>query len=286
MRDLSDRVVRTTDQAESLIGVDCLATLPVLTNTNIVPNDAPLSPRTIKINAGTFFAVVDDPFSHYTEGVRSIKVAVDLNSSARARRVIGLSSALPNEGKSTTAAALALLCAQAGAKTILVDADLRNPSLTKLMTPDAPAGLLEVVSRKAQLSEVICQDPSSGLHFLPTVIDTPIAHSSEILASERMREVIEELNKSYDYVVIDLSPLAPVIDVRSTGHFVSTYVLIVEWGKTHIDVLERALASAKHFRENLLGVVLNKANTDLLRRYEGYGTSYYYHPNYSSRVDA
>ena len=81
------------------------------------------------------------------------------------------------------------------------------------------------------------------------------------------------------------NPLAPVIDVRSTGHFIPTYVLIVEWGKTNIEVLEQALGHARTVREKLLGVVLNKADTTLLKRYEGYGTDYYYHPNYSPRVD-
>jgi polysaccharide biosynthesis transport protein len=59
-------------------------------------------------------------------------------------------------------------------------------------------------------------------------------------------------------------------------------VLVVEWGKTNIEVLERALAGARSLQENLLGVVLNKADTNLLKRYEGYNNAYYYHPNYSS----
>ena len=285
MRDLSDRAIRTTDQAEAIVGVDCLATLPVLTNADRVTEEPSADPRAIRTHAGAFCAVIDNPFSQYTEGVRSIKVAIDLNSSSRTGRIVGFSSALPNEGKSTTAAALGLLCAQAGAKTILIDADLRNPSLTKLMSPNVKAGLLEILSGKAELDEVVCADAASGLRFLPTVMESPIAHSSEILASDNMHRLIEGLSKTYDYVIVDLSPLAPVIDVRSTGHFVPSYVLIVEWGKTHIDVLERSLASTKNFRENLLGVVLNKANTDLLRRYEGYGSSYYYHPNYSRQAN-
>lgn len=285
MRDLSDRVIRTSDLAEALLGTDCIATLPILpASDQPVTDTGPLPPQTIKHGDGAFWSVVSDPFSRYTEGVRSIKVAIDLNSPSRNGRVVGLSSALPNEGKSTVAASLGLLSAQAGARTILIDGDLRNPSLTKWMAPDAPAGLLEVVSGMASLDSVIQKDPQTGLHFLPTVVHSPIAHSSEILASESVRMLIEKLAEQYDYVIVDLSPLAPVIDVRSTGRFIQMYVLVVEWGKTNIDVLERALAGARNMRENLLGVVLNKADTRLLKRYEGYGDSYYYHSNYSSKT--
>ena len=95
-----------------------------------------------------------------------------------------------------------------------------------------------------------------------------------------MRNLVEALSKQYDYVIVDLSPLAPIIDVRSTGHFISSYVLVVEWGKTNIEVLERALAGARSLQENLLGVVLNKADMEAMRNYsrsagESYKNSYY-----------
>jgi succinoglycan biosynthesis transport protein ExoP len=286
MRDLSDRVIRTSDLAEALLGTDCIATLPILTGEQVVADNGARAPQTIRHGHGAFWAVVSDPFSRFTEGVRSIKIAIDLNGPARNGRVVGLSSALPNEGKSTVAAALALLCAQSGAKTIVIDGDLRNPSLTKWMAADAPAGLLEVVAGTRALADVIQKDATTGLHFVPTVIHAPIAHTSEILASEGVRLLVEKLAEQYDYVIVDLSPLAPVIDVRSTGRFIQMYVLVVEWGKTNIDVLERALAGTRNMRENLLGVVLNKADTRLLKRYEGYGNSYYDHPNYSAKAAA
>lgn len=281
MRDLSDRVVRTSDQVERLLGTDCLATLPVLAAPVVRPGDAPPSPQEMRAEAGAFWAVVSSPFSRYAEGLRSIKSAIDLNSRIRTGRIVGLSSALPGEGKSTTAAGLALLSAQSGHKVILIDADLRNPALTKLMAPNAAAGLIDIVTGQRRFEDVVLREGTTGLDFVPTVIHAPIAHTSEILASEGMKSLVERLSSTYDYVIVDLSPLAPVIDVRSTGHFIPTYVLVVEWGKTNIDVLERALANARPVREHLLGVIMNKADTNLLKRYEGYGTSYYYDPKYS-----
>ena len=284
LRDLADRVIRTSDQAEALLGADCISTLPVLPARDAPPVPAGAPPRSLHETADPFWAIIHDPFSRYTEGIRSIKVAIDLGNPGRAGRVIGFSSALPNEGKSTVAASLALLSAQAGAKAILIDADLRNPSLTKRLTPSATAGLLEVAEGSVSLADAIWKDPATGLNFLPTVITSPIAHSNEILASETIKKLAEKLSAQFDYVVVDLSPLAPVIDVRTTGQFSQYYVLVVEWGKTHIDVIERALASARNLRKNLLGVVLNKADTSLLKRYEGYGSNYYYHPNYAPKI--
>ncbi|WP_458760136.1 polysaccharide biosynthesis tyrosine autokinase [Afipia sp. TerB] len=284
LRDLADRVIRTSDQAEALLGADCISTLPVLPARDAPPAPAGTPPRSLHETADPFWAIIHDPFSRYTEGIRSIKVAIDLGNPGRAGRVIGFSSALPNEGKSTVAASLALLSAQAGAKAILIDADLRNPSLTKRLTPSATAGLLEVAEGSVSLADAIWKDPATGLNFLPTVITSPIAHSNEILASETIKKLAEKLSAQFDYVVVDLSPLAPVIDVRTTGQFIQYYVLVVEWGKTHIDVIERALASARNLRKNLLGVVLNKADTSLLKRYEGYGSNYYYHPNYAPKI--
>lgn len=283
MKELSDRVIRTSAQAEALLGTDCISALPVVKVENVPdgPAENSLADRAIARTAETFWAVVEDPFSRYTEGIRSIKVAIDLSAPGRSGHVVGFSSALPNEGKSTIVASLGLLSAQAGCKAIVIDGDLRNPSLTKLLTPSADVGLLEVASGIASIEDAVWKDPNTGMNFLPTVIRTPMAHSNELLASESVKNLIEVLRAKYDYVLVDLSPLAPVIDVRSTGQFIQQYVLVVEWGKTHIDLLERVLADTPNLRENMLGVVLNKAEMKLLRRYEGYGTSYYYHPNYS-----
>ena len=288
MRDLADRVIRTSDQAEALLNADCIATLPHVTARQMPAtiSGQVLPPRTIRRDNAAHWSVAEDPFSQYTEGVRSIKAAIDHSSGARTGRVIGLSSALPNEGKSTVAASLALLGAQTGSRTILIDGDLRNPTLSRQMAAGANTGLLEVAAGTATLDETIWVDPRSGLHLLPTVLRAPMAHSSEVLGSDAMSDLIERLAQTYDYVIVDLSPLAPVVDVRSTGRFIQQYVLVVEWGKTNIEVLDRALARARNLRDNLLGVVLNKADTALLKRYEEYDRSYYAHSNYVSKAKA
>jgi succinoglycan biosynthesis transport protein ExoP len=85
----------------------------------------------------------------------------------------------------------------------------------------------------------------------------------------------------YDYVIVDLPPLAPVVDVRSTTNIIDSYVYVIEWGRTKIDVVEHNLSVASGVYDRLLGVVLNKADTSILGRYEGYHGNYYYNKYYA-----
>ena len=87
--------------------------------------------------------------------------------------------------------------------------------------------------------------------------------------------------ESYDYVIFDLPPLAPVVDVRATARLVDAYVLVVEWGRTKIPLIERALREAPGVHKNMLGVVLNKADMDSVRRYDGHLSDYYQNKHFA-----
>jgi succinoglycan biosynthesis transport protein ExoP len=163
----------------------------------------------------------------------------------------------------------------------MLDCDLRNPAISRRLTPNASAGLLEVLAAKARLSDVIWTEPTTGLEFLPSVVKTRVAHSSEILASSATKELFDYLRGIYDYIIVDLSPLAPVVDVRTTSNLIDSYLFVIEWGRTRIDVVEHALNAARTVHENLLGVVLNKADVNVLSRYENYRGKYYYNRYYA-----
>ncbi len=238
-------------------------------------------PRIIARDESILWTVADEPFSRFSEAIRSIKLTADLNGVVKSNKVIGFTSSIPNEGKSTVAAALAQLIAQSGARTILIDCDLRNPSLSKALAPRASAGILEVVSGKCSPEDVIWRDQSTNMAFLPAVIKNHLAHSSEILSSDATRKLFDQLRQSYDYVIADFSPLAPIVDVRATTHLVDSYVFVIEWGQTKIDVVEHALSSAPAVYENLLGVVLNKVDMNVFVRYEGHRQNYYYNQHYA-----
>ena len=247
----------------------------------ITPTKA-VVPRILAHDDNVLWSAVDAPFSRFAESLRVLKVAIDLSELVRSNKVIGFTSSLPNEGKSTLAAAAALLIAQTGARTILVDCDLRNPSLTQALAPSAQAGLVEVISDKAPIEDVLWQsDPKTNLSFLPAVMKSRVAHTNEILASAATKRLFVELSKRYEYIIVDLSPLAPVVDVRTTTHFVDSYICVIEWGHTKIDVVKKALADAPGVYQNLIGTVLNKVNINKLGRYDAHRGKYYRNKHYA-----
>jgi polysaccharide biosynthesis transport protein len=324
-RDALDQVVRTRSDAESLLGINCLAVAPRIDGSAeangdgslrsrwpgaailawIVPASlrrmvagilrragagkvlhAPNSARAVSpsdslaVVDGVMRYVQDSPFSRFTEAVRSIKVATDIVFVDHKTRVLGFTSALPNEGKTTISASFAQILALGGNKVVLVDADIRNPSLTRSLTPSAKQGLLEVVLGKADLDSVILRDPTTQLAFLPTVVPSRIAQSSEFLSSGAMAKTIDALRERFDWVIVDLSPLMPVIDVRATSRLIDAYVLVIEWGRTERDSILQALRDAPMLHDQIIGTVLNKADVNVLNRYDTRRGNYYYNNYY------
>jgi polysaccharide biosynthesis transport protein len=283
LREISDRVFRTGKQVEAQLQTECLAIVPLMKQaTKSAPPRGKTTARSriIAPDGSLLRSVIDAPLSPFAESIRAVKVSVDVNGAGKPNKVLGITSSHPNEGKSTIAASLAQLTADGGARVILVDCDLRKPSLSRQLVPDATRGLIDVITNKASLDKVIWSDPSTRLSFLPAGVKSHLIHTSEILASNAMKDFFARLRESYEYVIVDLSPITPVVDVRSATHLVDTFLFVIQWGKTRIDVAEHALNTARGVYDNLLGVVLNKVDLKALNRYEGHG-NYYYSSHYA-----
>jgi succinoglycan biosynthesis transport protein ExoP len=279
LREFWHRVFRTSKQVEAVLGKDSVALLPKVPRTKKSRPDqsgGSDDPRIVARGHEPFWIVLDAPFSRYAEEVRAIKLAIDANRGVESNKVVGFTSSMPEEGKSTTAMAVALLAAQAKTRVILIDCDLRNPSLSRHLAPRAAIGLLEVLSGNAAWDDVICRDPLTNLAFMPAVVKSPLANSSELLASDDMKKLFERLRDHFDYIIVDLSPLVPIVDVRSALSFVDAYVLMIEWGTTAIETVERAVHSAKAVSDKIIGVVLNKVDFNSLGRFDGEPGKYYY----------
>jgi succinoglycan biosynthesis transport protein ExoP len=294
LRELMNGSFCTKAQVESALQTACISVVPIvengkrqtLRNARLAAPDQGLgdgsSPRTIVRDQDLIWTTLNSPFSRFVEALRSIKVAIDQNSGAASSgRVIGFTSSLPHEGKSTIAASLAVLMAQAGARVILVDCDLRNPSLSRKFAPKAEHGVLDVIAGRVPLEDAVWKEVFTNLTFLPVATKTRIEHSSEILAAATTKGLFEDLQSNHDYVIVDLSPLMPVVDTRATTRFVDSYVCVTAWGCTKIDAVKHAFKDAPNVYENLLGVVLNKANLDRLSTYESAGGNYYRNKHYA-----
>jgi succinoglycan biosynthesis transport protein ExoP len=282
LRAALDRVFHTPAQVEEVLQTNCLALAPALKSVKAAASRSP-APRIIRRDGSIAREVVDRPLSRFAEAMRSIKSAADL--SRHSIKVLAFTSSIPNEGKSTIAAAFALLAAQTKARVVLVDCDFRNPSLTAALAPGAEDGILEVISRKKVLEETLWKDPATGLHFLPGATAPRLAHSSEVLASAPLRALFGELREKFDWVIVDLPPVAPIVDVQSTAGLADSYVLIVEWAATRIEVAELALSKASVMHDKLLGAVLNKVDFKILRRHEGHRGDYYSDKYYAQYGD-
>jgi succinoglycan biosynthesis transport protein ExoP len=277
-REIRDRGFRTKEQVQSVLATECLALVPLLTEgrkrTKAISVAHQIAPRSVCSRPKIMRTIIESPSSPYADAVRSIKVIVDLNSKGKHANTIGVTSCLPNEGKSSVAAAMAALIAQGGARVILVDCDLRHCSLSRELAPTASAGFLDVVAGQVDLADAVWSDPTTGMAFLSAGRRVP--NAAEILASDTAKSLFDMLQIKYDYVIVDLPPLAAGVDVRATSSHIDSYVLVIEWGVTKIDAVQYALRHAPGLQAHIVGAVLNKVNMAAMGRYDGYSANYYY----------
>jgi polysaccharide biosynthesis transport protein len=276
-----DRKFRTGSQVETVLGIRCLAVIPsTKSGKTRATSHAATAPRTIERTGGLLWQI-SSPFSRFAEEIRKIKTTIDLSAIDKSARIIGITSALPNEGKSTISAALAGQMSQGGAQVILLDCDLRNPSLTRALAPNASMGWIDVIQGRATLAEIIWTDPFTKLMFLPASMKVRDPQTGAILASKATQQIFEELRKCFDYILVDLPPLAPIADVRATTNLIDSYLLVIEWGRTKIEVVEHALGESPEIYENLIGAALNKANVGLIGRYDSHLGKYYHNRHFA-----
>lgn len=295
VRELRDRAFRTEEQVREELHLESLGMLPLVDPPSPDGNrrEAPLLPKTCEAGTGPAAKrmlppapgimryALDHPLSNYAEVLRGIKLAADLTLAESKPRVIGAVSMLPNEGKSTVAKNLASLLAHQGARTLLIDADLRNPGLTRSLAPDADAGLVQAVLDGVPVRDLVHYEADSNLAMLPAVLQRRLPHASELLASMGMRSVLRQARQDFDWVVLDLPPLGPVVDARAMVGQIDALVLVVEWGRTTRRLVRTTLEADRQIRNKCLGVVFNRVNLRKLKLYEAYGSKAYYNGEYT-----
>lgn len=270
-REMLSRQFRTSNDVERVLGIECLGILPKVGEA--ASGEGAQIGSTADHDPIRY--AIDHPLSRFAEVLRNTKVAIDVGRLTRDVKVIGIVSALPNEGKSTIAANLGHLLAQAKYRVLLIDGDLRNPSLSRSMCPNAHAGLLQALANPSNFQQLTVKDPTSGLAFLPTVIRGRLAQSAELLSSPAMSQLLDRARQEFDYVLIDLAPITPVIDVKAICPMTDALVGVVEWGQTGQQAVREAFESSEQIRDRLIGVILNKADPVMLKRIESYKGRYY-----------
>lgn len=213
---------------------------------------------TISLERGarrTVVATSSERGSRRVEEYRQIRTSISFLTVGGDRHQFAITSSRPGEGKSTTAANLASLLAVAGHRVCLLEADLRRPSLGRLLGLEGSVGLTTVLVGRATVPEVVQPFGPDGLHVLLAGRRPP--NPSELLASPQMADVLAQLRSSYDYTIIDCPPLLPVTDAAVVGHQVGGVILVVAVGVVRRDEVRRARSTLGAAETPLIGVIGN-----------------------------
>ncbi|MCJ2053872.1 AAA family ATPase [Methylobacterium sp. J-070] len=267
LREATDRVFRRPEQIEAATGAECLGVLtdvPTGKSSRLPALDSS-GERQIRCQTLIERYSVSEPTSLFTETLRSIRVAIDVEGSDRAQ-IIGITSTLPGEGKSTVALNLARLIAHGGHRVLLIDGDLRRRALTLGLSESGAPALVEVLRGEQLVSDVLWQCPETGMHFLPVGTYEGSRHMAELIPASGLAQVLAWTREAFDYVLIDLPPLVPVVDVRAANRLIDRFLLVVEWGQTTQDVVRAELSANRAIRDKLLGVVLNRIDPRFLKQ--------------------
>ena len=272
-----DSTVRTPEQAQMLSGLPSLGMIPLG-----LQGDNPQGAKALLPNSGSreFIELVTQgrPQSQMAESYRALRTSLLLSSLGAPPKVILVTSALPQEGKTTTSMNTAIVLAQKGSKVLIIDADLRRPSIHKALGMGPRTGLSNVLTGSASLSQAVIQSTLlPSLYVLPA--GTPPPNPAELLASSYMREVLQELREQYDHIVIDTPPTLSVTDAVIMSTNADTVVLVIRSGQTTKQALRRARDLLMRVNAKVAGVLLNAADL----KSADYYYYYEYRGEYSSR---
>jgi capsular exopolysaccharide synthesis family protein len=216
------------------------------------------------------------PSSMFGESIRSLYTSILLSPDEAPPRKLLITSSQPKEGKTTISICLGRMRALSGHKTVIIEADLRRPSVHRMLDIPRRPGLTEVVLGEARLEDVLVEDKESGAFVLPAGKLAP--DPTEILASPRVNEMLEALAQWFELVVIDSPPLVAVADSRLLAPQVDAAILVVRWAVTPRQVVALAAKQLAEARANITGVVLSLVDSRKHARYGFADSAYYYGP--------
>ena len=279
IREYKDNTFRTAADVTGGLELEFLGMLPTIKAPKSFPRKGLLQadPRSVDTRDPILRYAVDQPLTSFAETLRTIKVAVDLQLGQSTPKIVGVISVSPDEGKSTVSKNFASLIAHFGLKVLLIDGDLHHPGLTHALASHADNGLLEVVRGEATLMDTVLFEPESSLYFLPAVIKERLSHANQSLASQGMKQLLAAAGECFDYIIVDLPPIGPVVDVRAAAAMFDAFVFVARWGRTVRDVVRTTLLNDKEISNRCIGVVYNRVQLDKIKLYEGSDSKAFYH---------
>ncbi|WP_380872505.1 GumC family protein [Sphingomonas sp. DBB INV C78] len=219
--------------------------------------------------------VVERPMALLAEAVRGLRLHIEKwEHEGPGGQVIGLTSASPGEGKSTLAVMLARVSALAGRRTLLIDGDLRRPSIAKLLNLKPKLDLEDVLNGKAWIEEACVLDEKSGAWVLPTIAK-PFTHA-EIVGREVMEVLLLEARRRFDLIIIDAAPALAAVDARALLQHVDAMLMVVRWNVTPLPMIRAALKKLRPLGIEPAGIVLSRVNMKAIAAYGVDDVDYHY----------
>lgn len=257
VRELFDNGFRSVEQLDAQTGVAALGFIP----------QAKLGAT----EEQRLSYLIQNPASAYVDAIRTLSWSINLTFPDNPPKIVLVTSALSNEGKSTIASSLAVLQAEAGKRTLLIDADIRKPSVHKILDIDRVPGLTEFLAGNAEISDVTKDDCFlKGLNVIPA--GSSPTNSPILLGSDRMKSLMHELRREYDLIIIDSSPVLVGADARMLCQMADATVAVVRWGETPRRTVRLAIRNLQSASATLAGTVLSMVNVKKYSRYS-YGDS-------------
>jgi capsular exopolysaccharide synthesis family protein len=250
MRESGDTSFRRADQVEAVTG------LPVLA---MVPQIGGRSPPALQ--------VLRQPTSTYSEALRRVQIGIELSQSAESPKTVLFSSATPSEGKSVMVASLARLMASNGRRVLVVDCDWRSPRQHQIFRCPIGDGLAGLLGDKVVvLDDILHNDAVSGVDVLTAGTWSP--RQAHLIASPRMRQMLEALAPHYDYILLDTAPALVTADVLALSRMADKVVFVIRWAHTRQDAAIEALKQIVDAQGDVAGIVLSRV---VPRQYRQYG---------------
>jgi len=266
--DALDNTVRTPDDVEEKLHASMLGFLPL-----------------VKSNKSdvAFEGFLSDSKSAFAEAIRTIRTGLMLSSLDEPHKITVITSSVPNEGKSTVSLNLAEAVGQME-KVLLIDADMRRPTLAKTLgLPRASAGLSNLVAGTAEAKDCIRQLPGSTVDVMTSGVEP--GNPSGLLSSKRFGKVLEVLSQRYDRIIIDSAPTHAVSDALVLSSYADALVYVVKADETAAPLAAKGIKRLREVGAPITGVVLNKVDTEKTSRYGDYYAGYYQNYGYTSDTE-
>jgi polysaccharide biosynthesis transport protein len=268
-----DNTIRTTEQAQMISGLASLGMIPLGSKT---AREGPSPKRLVIASSKEAVELVTQvrPQSQMAESYRALRTSLLLSSLGSPPKVIMVTSALPQEGKTTTSINCAVVLAQKGVRVLLIDADLRRPSIHKTLGMGPRSGLSNVLTGSITLEQAVTRTAVlPNLYILPA--GTPPPNPAELLASTNMRDVLAQLREQYDHIVLDTPPSLSVTDAVVLSPRADAVVLVIRSGQTTKQALRRARDILAQVNAKVIGVLLNAVDLS--------SPDYYYYYEYQGK---